>query len=928
VATLVVLRSTRQQLRTFHNLLQKFARLGQDRFQMPPLSLADGNLQMGFTEVLRHLEEIADRHSRELEQRKLFNMLIFRSQHHPDEVTLLQMALDGVRQIIGCDRVILYRFDPNWSGKIVAESVATKALSIVGETITDSCFSTFSLNQYQQGRIRAIPDIYSEPGLAKCHIRLLEQYRVRANLIVPLRQNDELIGLLIAHDCTSPRLWSKADLDFMEQLAAQLGYRLDYINYVQAQEAASHQSWFFGEIAFRARQSLNLNDIFDTTVQGSREILQVDRVLMYRFHPDWSGTMIAEAVTEGWPRVLDENIEDPCFRGRFVELYRSGRVRAINNLREESGLSDCHIRTLERYGVKANLVVPIRQNYELIGLLIAHHCVGPRTWQQSEINFFSQLATQVEYALDHLSFIKAIQATAAQARLYGEIAFRARQSLNPTYILRLVVQGARKIVGVDRVAVLRFNRDWSGTIVMESVSHDYSSILHEKLEDPCFQERYVDLYRKGRVRAINDIYQEPGLTECHIGVLERYDIRANLLAPIRRDNQLFGLLIANQCSGPRLWQKSEIDFFYELVTQAGYALDHIGFIGKLEKAKQTAEVASQEQRQQKEAIERQVEDLLQDVQGAGAGDLTARTRVMNGEIGAVAAFVNATIEHLQHLVLHVQSAAELVTQTANSSATDVQSLSAESVIQAQAITLALGQIQGMADSIQGVAANAQQAELKVQQANQILQEGDEAMNRTVDGILAIQATVEEAAHKVKRLGEASQRISHVLNLIRDLASQTNVLALNASIEAKGSAQEGQVFAVVAEEVRSLAEQSTLATKEIEQIIEDIQAETRQVVTAMELGREQVITGTVLVETTRQNLNSIATVSAQIRTLVEAMTQAATAQAQTSTAISKTMQDIEEMTQNTSVRSIAVSESFTKLLGVAKELQDRVTQFRV
>ncbi|NEQ78605.1 MAG: hypothetical protein F6K23_39825 [Okeania sp. SIO2C9] len=286
------------------------------------------------------------------------------------------------------------------------------------------------------------------------------------------------------------------------------------------------------------------------------------------------------------------------------------------------------------------------------------------------------------------------------------------------------------------------------------------------------------------------------------------------------------------------------------------------------------------------------------------------------------------IENMRQIVLQVQSASQAVSKTAQGSQTEVKNFSAEALEQAQAITTALTQIQAMTDSIQGVALNARQAKVKVGQADQALQEGDEAMNYTVDGILAIQETVETAAHKVKRLGDSSQKISRVLNLIRDLASQTHVLALNASIEAQGSLQEGQGFAVVAEEVRSLSEQSTAATKEIEQIVEEIQAETNQVVMAMEAGREQVITGTELVETTRQKLTSIAVVSGQIRTIVEEMAQASYVQAQTSASVSTTMQEIEAIVQKTSDQSVAVANSFSQLLGVAEELQESVAKFKV
>ena len=108
--------------------------------------------------------------------------------------------------------------------------------------------------------------------------------------------------------------------------------------------------------------------------------------------------MVAEAVDKRYPSVLKETIDDPCFRGRYVDLYKNGRVKAISNIRTEPGLTECHIRTLEQYDVKANLVAPIRKNGELMGLLIAHHCTAPRVWQETEINFFSQTATQVEYA--------------------------------------------------------------------------------------------------------------------------------------------------------------------------------------------------------------------------------------------------------------------------------------------------------------------------------------------------------------------------------------------------------------------------------------------------------------------------------------------------------------------------------------------------
>ncbi|VEP18000.1 Methyl-accepting chemotaxis protein [Hyella patelloides LEGE 07179] len=892
--------------------------------QLDELELLGTNLN----QLSGQLQVLANEQGKINQQRQLISSIAFRTRQTANMDVLMQTAVDGARDVLDTDRVVVYRFNDDWTGTMIAESVADGFPQVLNETIGDPCFRDRHVAQYQAGRIRAISDIYTEPGLTDCHIRMLDQYKVRANLVVPIRQKDKLMGLLIAHHCRDARAWQKVDVDVLNQIATEIEYGVDYINFVEEQKKTAKRAWFFGDIAFRASQTMDLEEVFNTTVRGAREILQTDRVMVYQFNHDWSGTMVAESVDKQYPSVLEETIDDPCFRGRYVDLYKSGRVKAINNIRTEPGLTECHIRTLEQYDVKANLVAPIRKDGELMGLLIAHHCSMPRIWQEAEIDFFAQLATQVEYAVDRLSYIDKIQATVGKARLFGDLAFRARQSLKKEDIFNITVQGARKALETDRVLFYKFNHDWSGTMIAESVGEGWVKVLDIRIEDPCFKGRYVDLYRNGRVKAINDIYNEPGMTDCHMRTLEQYDVKANLVVPIRKDDELYGLLIAHHCAAPRAWQKSEMNFFSELATQTEYALDHVSFIEQLEQAKQKAETASLEQRQQTEAIQHQLDTLVKDIQDAFTGNLTVRAQATDGEIGIVAEFLNTTLDNLQRVVMQVQSTSGAVIETVHGSEDNINNLSNDASRQAEAITVALGHIQGITESIHGVADNAQSAKKMVQQANQTLEDGDRTMNRTVDGILTIKETVEETAQKVKRLGEASQKISRVVNLIRDLANQTHVLALNASIEANGTSGEGQGFAVVAEEVRSLSEQSTAATKEIEQILEEIQTETNQVATAMEVGREQVIAGTDLVETTRQQLTSIAKVSGQIKQLVEEMAQSATAQAKTSASVFQTMQEVETIAQHTSAKSVASAKSFNKLLEVAEELKDSVTQFKV
>jgi methyl-accepting chemotaxis protein len=305
-----------------------------------------------------------------------------------------------------------------------------------------------------------------------------------------------------------------------------------------------------------------------------------------------------------------------------------------------------------------------------------------------------------------------------------------------------------------------------------------------------------------------------------------------------------------------------------------------------------------------------------------------RAKVTEDEIGTIADSYNATVESLCKIVRQVQEAAAQVVATTGDSEHSVQLLSAEASRQAVEIFAALEQIQQMANAAQAVAANAAQAEMAVQEAAQTVEEGDAAMNRTVDGMQSIRATVAETAKKVKHLGESSQKISTVIDLINAFAAQTNMLALNASIEASRAGEYGKGFAVVAEEVRTLARQSAEATEEIRKLIVSIQAETNEVVRAMEAGTEQVVMGTKLVDETRQSLNRITLTSAQIGRLVEAIAQATITQSETSETVTRTMQDIASIATQTSTEVQSVSSSFTELREVAQTLQDEVSRFKV
>lgn len=528
----------------------------------------------------------------------------------------------------------------------------------------------------------------------------------------------------------------------------------------------------------------------------------------------------------------------------------------------------------------------------------------------------NQMASQLEV------FVQEQANKATQASLLAEMSSSHDfAQLDQQELFDTAVKGTKEVFQSDRVVIYRFQPDGTGQVIAESVNSGLPSALDEDIHDPCIPEEILSDYRNGRVFISSNVFEFGCEHPDHIKLMERLAIKASLGMPILNEGKLFGLLITHHCQTTYNWQPSEIKFLQQLANQLGIALDRVTLIEKTEKL-------AQEQRQLKEGLQIRLFELMKEVEPISRGDLTIRVRVGEDEIGTIADAYNATVANLRRIVTQVQEAAQQVAQTASSNQISVQDLSQEALLQAQEIARALDLAQEMTQSVTVVATQAQQAEAVVRQATQTVAEGDTNMSRTVDSILAIRQTVEETAEKVKRLGESSQKISTVVSLINSFAEQSNLLALNASIEAARAGAQGRGFAVVADEVQSLAQRSAEATKEIEQLVGEIQAETKEVTVAMTAGTEQVATGTKLVNETRHSLNKITTASAEINKLVEAITQATSLHQLASEAVTKTMTDVAKSADKTSKGASSVSLSFEQLQILATALQENVGRFKV
>jgi twitching motility protein PilJ len=341
-----------------------------------------------------------------------------------------------------------------------------------------------------------------------------------------------------------------------------------------------------------------------------------------------------------------------------------------------------------------------------------------------------------------------------------------------------------------------------------------------------------------------------------------------------------------------------------------------------------AQRKAEEQEQAKEDLQRQVIRLLDDVEGAARGDLTVQAEVTADVLGAVADSFNLTIQNLREIVQQVKLATRQVSKGSTENEMFARGLSSDALRQAEELAVTLNSVQMMTESIHRVADSAREAEEVAQQATATAQKGGEAVERTVAGILEIRETVAETTRKVKRLAESSQEISKIVALISQIASRTNLLALNASIEAARAGEAGRGFAIVADEVRQLADRAAKASKEIEQIVLQIQSETGSVMTAMEEGTQQVIEGTRLAEQAKRSLDDIIQVSNRINTLVQSITSDTVEQTETSRAVAQVMQSVELTAQETSQEAQRVSASLQNLVGVARDLLTSVERFRV
>lgn len=393
-------------------------------------------------------------------------------------------------------------------------------------------------------------------------------------------------------------------------------------------------------------------------------------------------------------------------------------------------------------------------------------------------------------------------------------------------------------------------------------------------------------------------------------LLERYIATAN-------DYQLLGLPLNNHVT-------YVLGFITLVLLILLFYVQNRESQGQLVDAEQRKQDTEEQNRRNQDAILR----LLDELGNLAEGDLTVQASVTEDITGAIADSVNYAIEALRDLVSTINSTSGLVAAAVQETSAIADRLAKSSEIQARQIENASATVMQMAQSMDEVSTKTASSAEVAEKSVGIAHEGGARVRRTINGMNTIREHIQDTSKRIKRLGESSQEIGDIVALINDIADQTNILALNAAIQASAAGDAGRGFAVVADEVQRLAERSSNATKRIETLVKTIQADTNEAVISMEKSTSEVVGGAGLAEKAGEALDEIEKVSAKLAELIDEISKSAGQVSEMASRVSSAMISINEITGQTAESSVATASAIGKLNQLAQELRQSVAGFRL
>ena len=802
------------------------------------------------TKLLAESKLLKEQAETEVHWTQCLNDAVMHMRQSLQEQDILDVGVEEVRRVLNCDRVVVYSLNEDNYGVIIAESVNPGFTRALGLTIEDPCFEARYIEKYQNGRVKAINNVY-EADMMACYLEQLEKLEVKANLVTPVMHNNKLFGLLVAHQCANPRSWQQQEIIWVTQVATQVGFALDNSKLStkllaessqldRQQELENQWTQFFTDAVKHIRQSLQQKDILDISVKEVRRVLDGDRVLIYSLNQENHGVVIAESIAPGFTKALGMTIKDPCFEARYIEQYQSGRVRALDNI-YEAGITACYLEQLEKLEVQANLVTPIINEGKIFGLLVAHQCATPRNWQQHEIRWLTQIATQVGFALDNAKLLAESSQLKQKAKLetkwmelFINVMNNIRRSLQQKDILDVSVEEVQRVLSCDRVVIYSLNQENHGVVIAESVAPGFTRALGLTIEDPCFEARYIEKYQNGRVKAIDNVYEED-MMACYLEQLEKLEVKANLVTPIIHEGNLFGLLVAHQCAHPRSWQQQEILWLTQIAAQVGFALDNAKLLQKLEDKKLPSQSSPNPN------LQEVAQDNSSEEKSAQKQDAETKTPVPKK---AMSGLLLESKKGFETLLLKVTQQSDLIAQF---------------LVQMQTINEFAQVLETMKPSLSS------SANLELKQ-NEV-----EAKINSIsfkDNLIQVADQITQSAQEIKQINSSAKRLYQIGNLIDKLRQQIEQQTIDPSIQLEELERNNQrSFVSIAKRVKPLTYQLTMQTKQVETLLGEISITATEIINVLNFNAENASVATKVKNET-QHLSQLNTaINAKVQTLM-------------------------------------------------------------
>lgn len=526
------------------------------------------------------------------------------------------------------------------------------------------------------------------------------------------------------------------------------------------------------------------------------------------------------------------------------------------------------------------------------------------------------LGNQIDDMAEQLNiFMERQQSIAKTSELMAQMS-QSRSTRELQLPFSLFLAEVRRLIKADRVIFYQFDPQWWGTVIAESVSEGFPRTLGVEFDDPCFAQEYVRKYQRGRIQAVEDIYQA-NLTDCHLQQLEPYGVKASLVLPVILEGRtnleperLIGLLIAHQCSNTRVWQQSDVDYLQQVAYQLAMVLR--GYI------------QYKDENLQKVSMQQDFAQILNTMKQMSEGDLTVDLSSRVAQTTDITQSFDNLLSNIRQTITKIKIPSQEINSQLNGSKKDVADIREQLRQQANQLVLIFTFMEQIGQGIQEIAAK---IELTSQTVNSVATDIEaEKANcvQEISSMAQLQNTLRNNIDKVSNLRSASQKMTRVITSIKKINLRASLLA--SKLSKRIPQVEDSTFGLK-EEIESI-QQSIAATKELENVVLGIEQEISQVFQDYEVSANQLSQENYLVTHGKSNMDQIFKTTKNIQQHLFSLINMTNIQIQTTQKISTLQDELDETNQSLSVLGDRASNSLDTTSITARDLENFTYFFKL